>query len=106
VAGDPPNLQQSNYIPMFMWQIQEALEPVDAYLDKRGKTDYFDWARDGSTIKGKLFEWPWMLNSVGPILNKSLLAERDAANLAPPQGLKADWNFDQWRAVLSSTFAI
>jgi ABC-type glycerol-3-phosphate transport system substrate-binding protein len=100
VAGDPPNLQQSNYIPMFMWQIQEALEPVDAYLDKRGKTDYFDWARDGSTIKGKLFEWPWMLNSVGPILNKSLLAERDAANLAPPQGLKADWNFDQWRAVL------
>ena len=25
VAGDPPNVQQSNYIPMFMWQIQEAL---------------------------------------------------------------------------------
>ena len=34
--------------------------------------------------------------------NKSLLAERGAANLAPPEGLKADWTFDQWRAVLKA----
>src|SRR5688500_6438234 len=102
VAGDPPNLQQSNFIPMFMWQIQDALEPIDAYLDKRGKTDYFDWARDGSTIKGKLYEWPWMLNPTGPVINKSLLAERGAANLAPAQGAKADWTQDQWRAVLKA----
>ena len=100
VAGDPPNLQQSNYIPMFNWQIQNALEPIDAYLDKRGKGDFFDWARDGSTIKGKLYEWPWMLNMGGPVINKSLLAERSASNLVPQQGLKADWTFDQWRAIL------
>ena len=100
VAGDPPNLQQSNYIPMYMWQLQDALEPIDAYLDKRGKTDYFDWARDGSTIKGKMYEWPWMLNPTGPVINTSLLAERGAANLAPQQGLKADWTFDPWRAIL------
>src|SRR5688572_13340389 len=102
VAGDPPNLQQSNFIPMFMWQIQDALEPIDAYLDKRGKTDYFDWARDGSTIKGKLYEWPWMLNPTGPVINKSLLAERGAANLMPAQGAKADWTQDQWRAILKA----
>ena len=100
VAGDPPNLQQSNYIPMFMWHLQDALEPIDAYLDKRGKSDYFDWAREGSTIKGKLYEWPWMLNPTGPVINTSLLAERGASNLAPAQGLKADWSFDQWRAIL------
>ena len=100
VAGDPPNIQQSNFIPMFSWQLQEALEPVDAYLDKRGKTDYFDWARDGSTIKGKFYEWPWMLNPTGPVVNKSLLASRGSANLLPAQGAKADWTQDQWRAVL------
>jgi multiple sugar transport system substrate-binding protein len=100
VAGDPPNIQQANYIPMFMWQLQDALEPIDQYLDKRGKGDYFDWARDGSTIKGKLYEWPWMLNPTGPVINKSLLAERGSANLAPAQGTKADWTFDQWRAIL------
>jgi len=100
VAGDPPDLQQSNYIPMFMWNLQGALEPIDAYLDKRGKSDYFDWAREGSTIKGKLYEWPWMLNPTGPVINKSLLAERGSANLAPAQGLKADWTFDQWRTIL------
>ena len=100
VAGDPPDLQQSNYIPMFMWQLQDALVPIDTYLDKRGKTDYHDWARDGSTIKGKLYEWPWMLNPTGPVINKSLLAEKGAANLAPAQGAKADWTFDQWRPIL------
>ena len=102
VAGDPPDIQQSNYIPMFMWHLQSALEPVDLYLDKRGKTDYFDWARDGSVIKGKMYEWPWMLNPTGPVLNKSLLTERGASNLVPQQGLKADWTFDQWRACLKA----
>jgi ABC-type glycerol-3-phosphate transport system substrate-binding protein len=100
VAGDPPNIQQSNYIPMFMWNIQDALEPIDLYLDKRGRTDFFDWARDGSIIKGKMYEWPWMLNPVGPVINKSMLAEKGVANLVPQQGLKADWTFDQWRAIL------
>ncbi len=100
VAGDPPNIQQSNYIPMYMWQLQDALEPIDAYLDKRGKSDYFDWAREGSTIKGKMYEWPWMLNPTGVVVNKSLLAERGALGLVPPQGLNADWAFDQWRAIL------
>ena len=102
VAGDPPNLQQSNFIPMFMWNLQGALEPVDPYLDKRGKTDYFDWAREGSTIKGKLFEWPWMMNPTGPVVNKTMLAEKGATNLVPQQGLKADWSFDQWRACLQA----
>jgi ABC-type glycerol-3-phosphate transport system substrate-binding protein len=100
VAGDPPNLQQSNYIPMFMWQLQDALEPIDQYLDKRGRTDYFDWARDGSIIKGKMYEWPWMLNPTGPVVNKSLLIGKGASNLIPQQGLKADWTLDQWRACL------
>jgi ABC-type glycerol-3-phosphate transport system substrate-binding protein len=102
LAGDPPNIQQANYIPMFMWQLQEALEPVDPYLDKRGKSDYFDWARDGSTVKGKLYEWPWMLNPTGGVVNKSLLAERGASNLVPQQGVKADWTVEQWRALLKA----
>ena len=50
VGGEPPDLQQSNYIPMFMWAQRGALEPVDQYLDKRGKGDFYDWARDGSSI--------------------------------------------------------
>jgi ABC-type glycerol-3-phosphate transport system substrate-binding protein len=100
VAGDPPNIQQSNFIPMFMWNIQNALEPIDLYLDKRGRTDFFDWARDGSLIKGKMYEWPWMLNPTGPVLNKSMLAEKGVANLMPQQGAKADWTFDQWRQIL------
>src|SRR3954454_8234182 len=31
VSGEPPDLQQSNYIPMFMWNLQGALEAVDPY---------------------------------------------------------------------------
>jgi ABC-type glycerol-3-phosphate transport system substrate-binding protein len=103
VAGDPPNIQQSNFIPMFSWNLQDALEPIDLYLDKRGRTDFFDWARDGSLIKGKMYEWPWMLNPTGPVINKSMLAEKGVSNLMPQQGPKADWTFDQWRQVLRAT---
>jgi ABC-type glycerol-3-phosphate transport system substrate-binding protein len=99
-GGEPPDLQQSNYIPMFMWAQRGALEAVDPYLDKRGKGDFFDWARDGSTIGGKLYEWPWMLNPTGPVINKSIFAEKDATRLLPQQGLKADWTFDQWKQLL------
>ena len=45
---------------------QDALEPIDPYLDKRGKGDFHEWAREGSTIDGKMYEWPWMLNPTGP----------------------------------------
>ena len=102
VAGTPPNLQQSNYIPMFLWHSQRALEAVDQYLDKRGKGDYYDWARDGSTIQGKLFEWPWMLNPTGAVVNRTMAADRGAMALLPQQGAKADWTFDQWRRLLQS----
>ena len=100
VGGEPPDLQQSNYIPMFMWAKLGALESVDPYLDKRGKGDFHDWAREGSSIAGKMYEWPWMLNPVGPVINKSLFAEKDATRLLPQQGVKADWTFDQWRELL------
>jgi ABC-type glycerol-3-phosphate transport system substrate-binding protein len=100
VGGEPPDIQQSNYIPMFMWAQRGALEPIDPYLDKRGKGDYFDWARDGSSIEGKLYEWPWMLNPTGPVINKSLFAEKDLTRLLPQQGTKADWTFDQWKQLL------
>jgi ABC-type glycerol-3-phosphate transport system substrate-binding protein len=100
VGGEPPDIQQSNYIPMFMWAQRGALEPIDPYLDKRGKGDFFDWARDGSSIEGKLYEWPWMLNPTGPVINKSLFVEKDLTRLLPQQGTKADWTFDQWKQLL------
>ena len=100
VGGEPPDMQQSNYIPMFMWAQRGALEPVDQYLDKRGKGDFYDWARDGSSISGKLYEWPWMLNPTGPVINRSLFVEKDLTRLLPQQGQKADWTFDQWKQLL------
>jgi ABC-type glycerol-3-phosphate transport system substrate-binding protein len=100
VGGEPPDIQQSNYIPMFMWAQRGALEAVDPYLDKRGKGDFHDWAREGSTITGKMYEWPWMLNPTGPVINKSLFLQKDLGRLLPQQGLKADWTFDQWKQLL------
>ena len=106
VAGTPPNLQQSNYIPMFLWHAQGALEPVDQYMDKRGKGDYHDWAREGSTIQGKFFEWPWMLNPTGAVVNRTLLADRGAQAQMPAQGTTADWTFDQWRKLLQASATV
>jgi ABC-type glycerol-3-phosphate transport system substrate-binding protein len=100
VGGEPPDIQQSNYIPMFMWAQRGALEPIDQYLDKRGKGDFYDWAREGSTISGKMYEWPWMLNPTGPVINRSLFVEKDLTRLLPQQGQKADWTFDQWKQLL------
>lgn len=100
LAGDPPDIQQSNYIPMFGWAKQGALEPVDTYLDRRGKGDFYDWAREGSTIDGKMYEWPWMLNPTGPVVNRSLFVDKNADNLIPKPGAKADWTFDQFGAAL------
>ncbi len=106
VAGTPPNLWQANYIPMFLWHSQGALESVDQYLDKRGKADYYDWARDGSTVQGKLFQWPWMLNPTGAVINRTIAADRGASSLVPQQGAKSDWTFEQWRKLLQATATI
>ena len=100
IAGDPPDIQHSNYIPMFNWVRQNALEPIDPYLDRRGKADFHDWAREGSTVDGKMYEWPWMLNPTGVIVNRSLFGEKNATHLLPRPGPKADWTIDQWRAAL------
>ena len=83
VGGEPPDIQQSNYIPMFIWAQQGALEPIDPYLDQRGKADFHDWAREGSTIDGKMYEWPWMLNPTGPVINSSLFARRTPPTCCP-----------------------
>jgi multiple sugar transport system substrate-binding protein len=106
IAGDPPDIQHSNYIPMFNWVRQNALEPIDPYLDRRGKADFHDWAREGSTVDGKMYEWPWMLNPTGVIVNRSLFAEKNAAHLLPKPGPKADWTIDQWRAALRAVTTI
>jgi multiple sugar transport system substrate-binding protein len=101
-AGDPPDFQQSNNLPMFNWAKKGALEPIDAYLDKRGKGDFHDFAREGSTVKGKMYEWPWMMNPTGVIANVSLFAERNATGLLPKPGPTADWTFEQWKAALKA----
>jgi ABC-type glycerol-3-phosphate transport system substrate-binding protein len=99
-AGDPPDLVRSNFIPMFAFAKQGALEPIDAFLDRRGKADFYDWARDGSTVDGKMYQWPWMLNPTGVVVNRSLFAQHNAAHLLPAQGPTADWTFDRWLAAL------
>jgi multiple sugar transport system substrate-binding protein len=105
-GGDPPDLQQSNFIPMFSWAKKGVLEAVDPYLDKRGKGDYHDWARDGSTVQGKLSAWPWMLNPTGVVANVSLFEQKNAAHLLPAPGPKADWTFDQWKAALKAVTVV
>jgi ABC-type glycerol-3-phosphate transport system substrate-binding protein len=99
-AGDPPDFQQTNYLTMFDWARQGVLEPIDAYLDRRGKGDFFEFAQTGSTFKGKMYEWPWMMNPTGVVANVSHFAERGATQLLPKPGPNADWTFDQWRAAL------
>lgn len=53
-----------------------------------------------------MYEWPWMLNPVGPVVNRSLFAEKNAAHLLPQPGLKADWTFDQWRAAVKAVASV
>src|SRR3954454_4868722 len=36
VAGTPPDLFRTSYPTMYQYQKQGVLEPIDAYLDKRG----------------------------------------------------------------------
>src|SRR5438067_2199527 len=57
VAGTPPDIFRTSYPTMWQYQKQGVLEPIDAYLDKRGTSDFYDWARDISTIAGKMYEW-------------------------------------------------
>lgn len=100
VSKAPPDIVQSNYIPMFKWASQGALEPIDAYLGPDGKADLHDWARDGSTYQGKLYQWPWMLNPTGLVVNASLFDERNARHLLPKPGIGADWTIEQFRQAL------
>ena len=89
VAGTPPDFLRTSYQTMYQYQQQGALEPIDAYLDRRGKADFYDWPREISTIGGKMYEWPWMLNPVGPVVNRSLFKEKNLDQPAPaarPQG--------------------
>lgn len=97
---------QAGYASLFPWVKQGAIEPIDAYLDRRGKGDYYDWAREGSSQDGKMWQWPWLLNPTGVIVNRSLFAEKNAVNLLPASGPKADWTIDQWRAALRAVTAV
>ena len=106
VAGDPPDMLQAGYASLFPWVKQGAVEPIDAYLDKRGKTDYYDWPRDGSSQNGKMWQWPWLLNPTGVIVNRSLFVEKNAANLLPKQGPKAEWTLDQWKTALRAVTSV
>jgi ABC-type glycerol-3-phosphate transport system substrate-binding protein len=99
-GGDPPDFQLTNFLPMFDWARQGVLEPIDAYLDRRGKGDFFEFAQIASTYKGKMYEWPWTMNPTGVVANVSLFEERGAAHLLPKPGPTADWTFDQWKAAL------
>src|SRR5262249_18243035 len=106
VAGTPPDIFRTSYPTMYQYQKQGVLEPIDAYLDKRGKTDFYDWARDISTIGGTMYEWPWLLNPVGPVVTRSVFKEKRADALLPPPGPKADWTFDQWKAAMKAVTSV
>jgi multiple sugar transport system substrate-binding protein len=106
VAGTPPDIFRTSYPTMYLYQKQGVLEPIDAYLDKRGKGDFYEWARDISTIGGKMYEWPWMLNPVGPVVNRSLFKEKNADALLPQPGPKADWTFDQWKTAMRAVTSV
>ena len=106
VAGTPPDFLRTSYQTMYQYQQQGALEPIDAYLDRRGKADFYDWPREISTIGGKMYEWPWMLNPVGPVVNRSLFKEKNLDSLLPQPGLKADWTFEQWKAALKAVTTV
>jgi multiple sugar transport system substrate-binding protein len=53
-----------------------------------------------------MYEWPWMLNPVGPVVNRSVFKERNADALLPPPGPKADWTFDQWKAAMKAVSSV
>ena len=57
------------------------------------------WASEGSSIAGKMYEWPWMLNPTGPVINEHL-PQKDQGACCPSRGWKADWTFDQWKQLL------
>jgi multiple sugar transport system substrate-binding protein len=107
VGGTPPDLIRGNLTSMWTFVKQPGvLEPLDGYLDKRGKSDFYDWPRDGSTYNGKMWQWPWMLNPTGIAVNRSIFREKNADNLVPQQGPKADWTFDQWKAALRAVSSV
>jgi ABC-type glycerol-3-phosphate transport system substrate-binding protein len=106
VSGDPPDIVQSNNIPMFMWASQGALEPIDPFLDRRGKDDFYAFAQNVSTIKGKMYEWPWLQNPTGVVINRSMFAARGAAAVLPQGGVKADWTIEQWRTALRAVASV
>jgi multiple sugar transport system substrate-binding protein len=106
VAGVAPDMIQAGYASLFPWVKQGVVEPIDAYLDRRGKGDYYDWAREGSSQDGKMWQWPWLLNPTGVIANRSLFVEKNATNLLPRPGPKVDWTIDQWRSALRAVTTV
>ena len=53
-----------------------------------------------------MYEWPWLLNPTGVVINRSMFAARGATAVLPQPGPKADWTFDQWKTALRAVTSI
>ena len=66
---------------------QGLVEPVDAYMTREERADFFPSALDAFTYDGKAYGWPWYLTGAAMFLNLDLF---ERYRVTPPE---ADWDY-------------
>lgn len=84
-AGDAPDVAQVSNQWVATLQAMDALLPMDDILSAGTMKDFYDGAKAGTTIKGKTYSAPWIMQPCELYYNKDLLAK--AGYTAPPK----DW---------------
>lgn len=85
-AGDAPDVAQVSNQWVATLQEMDALLPLDDLLPAATLEDFYAGAKAGTTIGGKLYSAPWIMQPCEMYYNKDLLAK--AGYSAPPKDIR------------------
>lgn len=93
VAGNPPDIYALGSWLGGPYVQDGLLAPIDAYLTKEDKADFFASDLNGGKFGGKYYVWPWFNQGSTLLINLDMCKER---GVQLPTNKEMDWTTDQF----------